>query len=345
LSENADSSVRNSFRREVEPVVGGRRPDGADAAPGTVHNHAAAVVGSPAEALAVAVPFLHEGLSAGDLIVLSCAPERAGVLRRELGERAVGIEIDPRVSLLDTRAPDALVAVRKLLARAARARSGRLRVLGETRFGPAPRNWREGQRYESAVNTLLAAEPIEALCLYDREVLPAEVVDSAAATHPRLVVDGAAQVNPAYRSPADYVAELPVPREPLEDADPVFAVDDAAALAGLRHQLAAVLAAVAPDPEQCEDLHLAVSEIAANAFRHGAPPVSARVWAAADRVVCTIRDHGTGYGDALAGFQPAHGTDLSRGGMGLWLARKLWDHVDLLPAPGGLTVRLSSALR
>jgi hypothetical protein len=30
--------------------------------------------------------------------------------------------------------------------------------------------------------------------------------------------------------------------------------------------------------------------------------------------------------------------------MGLWLARKLWDHVDLLPGSAGLTVRLSSAL-
>jgi hypothetical protein len=31
--------------------------------------------------------------------------------------------------------------------------------------------------------------------------------------------------------------------------------------------------------------------------------------------------------------------------MGLWLARKLWDHVDLLPSAAGLSVRLSSRLR
>ena len=42
---------------------------------------------------------------------------------------------------------------------------------------------------------------------------------------------------------------------------------------------------------------------------------------------------------------PAHGLDLSRGGMGLWLARKLWDHVDVLPTPEGLSVRLSTRLR
>lgn len=114
--------------------------------------------------------------------------------------------------------------------------------------------------------------------------------------------------------------------------------------AQLRHQLAAALATAVRDRDQREDLHLAVSEIAANAFRHGRAPVSARIWASGDRVICSIRDRGTGFGDLLAGFQPAHGTDLSRGGMGLWLARKLWDHVDLLPAPTGFTVRLSSAL-
>ncbi|MCW2677673.1 MAG: putative anti-sigma regulatory factor, serine/threonine protein kinase [Modestobacter sp.] len=338
-------------------MVGGRRPGWADRVPGTacgsaiesapaacVRDHTAAVVGSEAEALAAAVPFLDTGLTAGDLVVLSCPPERGAALRRELGVRAGDVHSDSRVSLLDTRAPDALLAVRRLLERAAASGSGRMRLVGETRFGPAPRDWREGQRFESVVNTLLATERIEALCLYDRQVLPAEVVDSAPATHPSLLVDGVARASPAYQDPADYLAQLPLAREPIEDDEPVFAVDDAPVLAELRHHLAAVLVTVVPDREQREDLHLAVSEIAANAFRHGVRPVSARVWAAADRVVCTVRDRGTCYGDPLAGFQPAHGADLSRGGMGLWLARKLWDHVDLLPGPGGLTVRLSSAL-
>ncbi|SDY10516.1 Anti-sigma regulatory factor (Ser/Thr protein kinase) [Modestobacter sp. DSM 44400] len=331
-------------------MVGGLRPGDVGAAPAAVdgagqHTHAAAVIGSSGEALAAAVPFMDAGLRAGDLVVLSCSLERNDLLRRELGARATDVQTDARISLLDTRAPDALVAIRKLLEQAAGSRSGRVRLVGETRFGLAPRDWREGQRYESVINTLLSAEPIDALCFYDRRSLPAEVVDSAAATHPVLLVDGVARPNPHYLSPPDYLARLPLPREPLEDGDPVFAVDDAPVLAALRHQLAAALATVVPDREQREDLHIAVSEIAANAFRHGGPPVSARLWAAADRLVCTIRDRGTGYGDVLAGFQPAHGADLSRGGMGLWLARKLWDHVDLLPSPDGLTVRLSSALR
>jgi anti-sigma regulatory factor (Ser/Thr protein kinase) len=57
-----------------------------------------------------------------------------------------------------------------------------------------------------------------------------------------------------------------------------------------------------------------------------------------------VRDSGRGYDDPLAGFQPAHGEDLAHGGMGLWLARKLWDSVDLLPRRPGLTVRMSTEL-
>jgi anti-sigma regulatory factor (Ser/Thr protein kinase) len=122
-------------------------------------------------------------------------------------------------------------------------------------------------------------------------------------------------------------------------------VEDAATLPGLRHQLGVVLASLVPDREQREDMHLAAAEIAANAFRHGVRPVSARVWADGDVLICVISDCGTSYSDPLSGFTPAHGLDLSHGGMGLWLARKLFDHVDLLPTPQGLSVRLSARLR
>ena len=84
-----------------------------------------------------------------------------------------------------------------------------------------------------------------------------------------------------------------------------------------------------------------------NAIRHGAPPVSLRLWTAGDRVVCTIEDGGPGWDDPFAGYGPAHGEDLSRGGMGLWLARQLCDHVDIAGDPargGGVRVRLTTRL-
>jgi hypothetical protein len=50
--------------------------------------HGAAVVGSDPELLAVALPFLEEGLRAGDLVVLTCPSDTVALLAQELGERA-----------------------------------------------------------------------------------------------------------------------------------------------------------------------------------------------------------------------------------------------------------------
>jgi anti-sigma regulatory factor (Ser/Thr protein kinase) len=307
--------------------------------------HAAAVVGSDDEILASALPFLEEGLVAGDTTVLACTPGTAALIGAGLGLRAAALENHPRIGLLDTRAPDAITVTRRLIERARSTGSGWLRVVGQVQFGEQPRDWREGVRYEAARNALLAGQPLTGLCLYDSRLLPAEVLDSARATHPDLVEDGLRHANPDFSDPMDFLRRLPVPREPVEDAAPVLAIAEAPALADLRHRLGAVLTAHVADPDLAGDLHLAVSEVAANAFRHGRPPVSARVWAGPGQLICEISDRGSGFADPLAGFQPAHGPDLGRGGMGLWLARKLFDSVDLLPGPDGLTVRLATRLR
>src|SRR3712207_5324398 len=127
----------------------------------------------------------------------------------------------------------------------------------------------------------------------------------------------------------------------LHDALPILSD-----FVGLRHTVGQHLAALGGTPDAMDDLHLAIDEMSANAVRHGRPPVQLRLWASADRVVCTISDHGPGMDDPFAGYGPAHGSDLSRGGMGLWLARQLCDHVDVIDDGGaGLTVRLTTALR
>lgn len=307
--------------------------------------HAAALIGSDDELLASALPFIDEGLSAGDTTVLACLPGTAALIGAGLGLRAGALENHPRIGLLDTRAPDAITVTRRLLERARSTGSGWVRVVGQVQFGEQPRDWREGVRYEAARNVLLAGQPLTGLCLYDSRILPDEILDSARATHPDLVAGGSRRANPDFREPRDFLRRLPVPREPVEDAEPVLVVHGATVLVDLRHRLGAVLTACVPDPDLAEDLHLAVSEVAANAFRHGQPPVSARVWAGDGQLVCEISDRGSGFADPLAGFQPAHGPDLGRGGMGLWLARKLFDHVDLLPGADGLTVRLVTRLR
>ncbi len=331
MERAADEQVQ----RSVLPVP---RPPGTAPA----GSHAAAVVASDEEILAAALPFLEEGLAAGDTTVLACPAELAELIRAGLGVPGESLENLPRIGLLDTRAPDALTVTHRLLERARRTGSGRVRLVGQVQFGEQRRTWREGARYEAARNVLLARQPLAGLCLYDSRILPDEVVDGARATHPDLVVGGVRRSSPDFGDPRDFLRRLPIPREPVEDSPPVLTVAAAVSLADLRHRLADTLSAHVADADLADDLHLAVSEVAANAFRHGVPPVSARVWVGPDQLICEIGDHGSAFADPLAGFQPAHGPDLGRGGMGLWLARKLFDHVDLLPGPDGLVVRLAT---
>jgi anti-sigma regulatory factor (Ser/Thr protein kinase) len=305
----------------------------------------AAIADSPEQALATAVAFVDAGLHAGDLVVLACPRDTAEAVRSALGARAAALEDDVRIALAGTRPPDAFALHHRLRERAAHTRSGRFRVLGQVQFGGDELGWREGERYEAAANAVLAGFPLTALCLYDRSLLPPAVVESARATHPTLLGPGGPRPSPGFQEPSEYVRRLPVPREPVEARPPVLEVVAARSLPDLRHAIGAALEAHVDDGEQRGDLHLGVSEVAANAFRHGSRPVSARVWADGARLVCAVTDSGRSFDDPLAGFLPAHGLDLGRGGMGLWLARKLFDSVDLLPGEDGFTVRLSTALR
>ena len=302
-----------------------------------VVEHDLLVVDTDDELLAAAAAFLGEGRAAGDVM-------RAGLPGWVVAELAPGLpEVSFRASEepLRLREPDLIASIRRSAAECA---PRRLRLLGLV-TAPEPRSWDERRRCEAISNIAYRGSDISLLCLYDRRTTPAPALAAAEATHPHVRTGDGRSPNARYLDPRAFLDSLEVPDEPLQRQDPVLAVDAAPTLPDLRHAVGAALRGRAGDRDVEEDFHLAVSEIAANAFRHGRPPVSARLWASPDRLVCTVTDAGTGYRDASAGYLPAHGDDLSRGGMGLWLARKLCDHVDLSSGADGLTVRLVTALR
>jgi anti-sigma regulatory factor (Ser/Thr protein kinase) len=326
------------------PASGTALDDAALSGTGTFR-HGAGVFDSDAALLELAVPFLEAGLSTGELTVLACRRESLELIRRELGPAARGVESDRALVPAGTSGPDVFTHLRQYASRATQNGAGRLRVLAEVPETDDPRQAREEMRIEAAVNHVLAELPLTNLCVYDSRRLPGELVAGAVGTHPHLVAKGSWEANSGYRDPADFVHALSAFREPLEDTPAAVVVDEAPSLPELRHRLTGALPALVPDEEQLEDLRLGISEVAANAFRHGSRPISARLWADGTRLVVAITDSGTSFDDPLSGFTPAHGFDLGRGGMGLWLARKLFDHVDLLRRPSGFTVRLSTALR
>jgi anti-sigma regulatory factor (Ser/Thr protein kinase) len=276
-------------------------------------------------------------------VVIGGTPSFQQAVAEEFGDDD-RVTFDDRVRPNGRRGPDAMSAVIASSEEAARSGSGRLRVLAQVDQPDDPRIVREFACLEAASNLMPIEAPAATLCIYDERRLPSELVSTAAATHPNVFASDGVRPSDGYVDPHEFVRGLPVPREPLQDSLPLLAIDAASSLADLRHALGAQLVLAVHDRDRREDLHLAISEMAANAFRHGRRPVGARLWATEDRLVCTISDGGLGV-DPLRGYWPAHGRDLSRGGMGLWLARKLCDHVDLISDGHGTTVRLATALR
>jgi len=90
------------------------------------------------------------------------------------------------------------------------------------------------------------------------------------------------------------------------------------------------------------DLVLAVSEVAANTFRHARSAGTLDIWHDADEIVCQITDDGF-ISDPLVGTRrPA--VD-AMGGHGLWLVNQVCDRVDLRSDQTGTTIRLHMFLR
>ena len=113
--------------------------------------HHALFFGSDAELLQVAVPFLQEGLAAGDADVLGCEDRKNRLL-------ADALDRDPRVRSLERsstylRVAVAVAAYRRMLEHQLAAGARRVRLVGEVDFGRDPGAWSEWVRYEASATS------------------------------------------------------------------------------------------------------------------------------------------------------------------------------------------------
>jgi anti-sigma regulatory factor (Ser/Thr protein kinase) len=304
------------------------------------YEHEALRFSSDDELVATLVPFLVKDLDPADTAMVVCTPRTRSVLRAALGD-------DTRIRYSDSavvyrRTPQAILAFKEMLEERLAAGAPRARVVGEVEFGHTPAEWVEWMRFEAVINHALASYPVSGICIYDTRRLAPEVVAAVPRTHPTLWSGGARVPSPDYVEPIELLRDLPAPGpHPLEATTPVFADSDVADLRALRRALHEALGVSALPAATVNEFTFAVSEVVTNAVRHGFPPVEVMVWADADRLLCAVTDQGKGIDNPFAGFVPAH-SDPARGGLGLWLARRLCDHVELERSPAGFTVRLST---
>ena len=286
----------------------------------------------------VVVPFLLDGVAAGEPTVVSLGERNAALVRAALP--AGGPVIYLAGGDLYARPASAIRSYRRLLADHVSAGAGQIRIVGELSPGSFGSTWDWWARYESAINHAYDEFPLWSMCAYDLRTTPAPVLDDVLRTHPRTALPGGAhRPNRGYLEPVAYLGR---PRPPVTDplrltrprvdlADPTPAQARHAVRAGVGGALT---------QQDRDDLVVAVSETVSNARRHGRGPIRMRVWTTADRVLVAVTDAGAGPADPFAGLLPAPRED--GGGLGLWITHQSCSHVSLDRRDDGFTVWLTA---
>jgi anti-sigma regulatory factor (Ser/Thr protein kinase) len=298
--------------------------------------HEAGFYSSDAEFLALIVPFVTDGIAAGEPVIIGYDDRKCDLLRAELSRPdAVSFIADTR---LYARPAGANEAYRQQFHWYIEAGAAQIRIAGDVPHegnGGCFAGW---DRYESAVNVVWQDYPVYSRCLYDATTLADRVRDVVERTHRRLLtVDGGAVASPRYQEVADF-ERLPPVADPLEAAPPAVTLINASPRR-TRHRVAQA-AHGRIDAATLDELLFAVFETVLNAHLYGQRPITVRAWTGGDRVVVRVHDTGPGPADPLTGLVPASNGPAGAG-LGLWLSHQLANiDIALLAAADGFTVRL-----
>ena len=302
--------------------------------------HEALLYAGEVDFLTGTLPFLREGIAAGEPVLVVVSATKIGLLRSALGGDA------DRVAFADMAEVGAnpariIPAWRDFVANF--DGGGYARGIGEPVWVQrTPAELAECQRHETLLNLAFAGVPAWwLLCPYDTSTLGPEVLAEARRSHPFVSQGGAAALSADYRG-LDQAAEpfaAPLPDPPGRPPELGFGPGS---LARLRALVAQHGAAAGLGPARTADLVLAVDEVATNSLRHGGGRGTLRIWREPGAVVCEVRDAGRIEDPMVGRERPALDRD---GGRGLWMVNQLCDLVQLRTFPAGAVVRLHLYLR
>jgi anti-sigma regulatory factor (Ser/Thr protein kinase) len=284
--------------------------------------------------LAGTVPFVREGLAAGEPVAVAVPGDNLRLIRDALGDAA------DAVRLLDMREagrnPGRIIpGVLRAFADAQPA-GRRVRIIGEPVWaGRTAGEYPACAQHEALINTAFAGRSATILCPYDVRRLDERVLADACATHPTVIPCGGGP----ERESGGYAPDAVVARynEPLPAvADVLSLCFDAGSLSEVRHLATAEGARLGLTGVALENLTLAAAELTTNSVVHGGGSGTLRVWAEDGYAVCEVRDKGR-LVDPLAGRRPA--TRDQRGGRGLLLVNLIADLVRTHTGEEGTTVR------
>lgn len=300
-------------------------------------SHEALFYADANEFLAGTVPFVQQGVEAGEAVMVALPKPSLELLRGNLdggSDEVLFVEMEE----LGRNPARLMPAWWDFLAANLRDRRG-VRGVGEPIWaGRSAAELEECQRHESLLNLAFADAELSLLCSYDTVNLSDEVLIGAQHNHP--VLRGRDDRFAEFTLPADgrgfFAGELVRPGGPVEELS--FGESGAGEVrrfVGERARRAGL------DGQRLDDLVLAANEVATNSIRHGGGEGTVSLWSDDDVLVCDLRDSGR-FEEPLAGRRRPSGS--KAGGRGLWIANQLCDLVQIRSNEAGSLVRLRMAV-
>lgn len=290
--------------------------------------HEGFVFGSDAEVVRRVVPFVLEGFSREEPVLVVAGERVRSLLAAQLGADLGRLAVFAAAETWWQGGHRTLQAYGRDL-RALRAAAPRWRLAAEPVW-LARDDAREWHRFEAVANRCFGDLPYYSLCLHDRRRLPPEVLADAARTHPLTWGEGAPVADPRFRDPADFLRSV----QPPWTAPPAGAeVHTVTSPWEARRQLCAAV----PDDRRARvgDVVLAGHELVLNALAV-APFAMLATWTQGGGFVVEVSDSGPGLADDTLGYVPP----ADDGPHGMWLAWSLADDAAVRTGPDGTAIRL-----
>jgi hypothetical protein len=171
--------------------------------------HEALLYSSTDELAAWALPFMRQGLTCGDHLLVVMRDAGRSVLQQALGEDSAHIEFADANSWY--RSPEhAFESYTGYIDDRLERGAPRVRVVAEVvwpqSFATADvAGWK---RYEAGISAAMASVPVSFICAYDTQELPAGIVNDARRTHPILRTADGARPSAHYSPPGEFIRGL-----------------------------------------------------------------------------------------------------------------------------------------
>jgi anti-sigma regulatory factor (Ser/Thr protein kinase) len=307
-------------------------------APPAGFEHEAFFYRSEHEFLDGVLPFVREGLTRGEAVVVALPRPRLDRLRAALADDA------GRVELLDMEEvganPARIIAVWEAAVHRHVVSGRGLRGIGEpAHSGRRQAELAECQLHELLLNTAFDGGPAwRLMCPYDEAHLPKAVSAGAVASHPiRLTLSGRTVNTDFAGDPlTSFSSTLSAPPYPVLRG--AFGRGD---VLTVRRTVSSFARSCGLDTDRVEALELAVTELATNSVRHGGGGGTLAMWSEPGATVLEVSDSGH-LTDPLVGRRRP---DVAQeGGRGVYLVNQLCDLVQVRSSRRGTTVRITTWL-